>query len=259
MKNSAYMRHAARNRSRSGFTLIELLVVIAIIAILAAILFPVFAKARENARRSSCSSNLKQIGLGAMQYTQDYDEQSIPIRTGSGCPGSPCSYFAWHQLMQPYVRSTQVLVCPSKNGGGIVAGYTYNWYVGFSSLSSIVSPAQTPQFMDAVGTTNANASPIVIMPAGCAAYNCEQGRSAVAGAGTMESAQGNIMADRHLEGCNINFADGHVKWYKAEPGATFASNTTPAMTLAPPKRGLDFNCDGKLGDDATAGTAGHYD
>src|SRR5687768_5924591 len=67
-----------RNGALKGFTLIELLVVIAIIAILAAILFPVFARARENARRSSCQSNLKQIGLGFAQYTQDYDEK-MPI------------------------------------------------------------------------------------------------------------------------------------------------------------------------------------
>src|SRR4028118_1774787 len=69
--------------SRSGFTLIELLVVIAIIGILASILFPVFARARENARRSSCQSNLKQIGLGILQYTQDYDEK-LPLRRHDG-------------------------------------------------------------------------------------------------------------------------------------------------------------------------------
>jgi prepilin-type N-terminal cleavage/methylation domain-containing protein len=71
------------SRKRTGFTLIELLVVIAIIAILAAILFPVFARARENARRASCQSNLKQIGLAVYQYTQDYDEKcpsAAPIR-----------------------------------------------------------------------------------------------------------------------------------------------------------------------------------
>jgi prepilin-type N-terminal cleavage/methylation domain-containing protein len=78
----------SKPKKKFGFTLIELLVVIAIIAILAAILFPVFGRARENARRSSCQSNLKQIGLGAMQYTQDYDEQYLPRWTdGNGNSG----------------------------------------------------------------------------------------------------------------------------------------------------------------------------
>lgn len=71
--------NADRSKGSKGFTLIEILVVIAIIALLAAILFPVFARARENARRTSCASNLKQIGLGIMQYTQDYDERMPPF------------------------------------------------------------------------------------------------------------------------------------------------------------------------------------
>jgi prepilin-type N-terminal cleavage/methylation domain-containing protein/prepilin-type processing-associated H-X9-DG protein len=95
-----------------GFTLIELLVVIAIIAILASILFPVFGRARENARRSSCQSNLKQMGLGIMQYTQDYDEKLVPVGTGSptnvgGARGS------WAQRIQPYIKSSQLFACPS--------------------------------------------------------------------------------------------------------------------------------------------------
>ncbi len=92
---------------KAAFTLIELLVVIAIIAILAAILFPVFARARENARRSSCQSNLKQIGLGALQYIQDYDEKYPTSYINT--PGQP----RWLQVIQPYVKSTQVFACPS--------------------------------------------------------------------------------------------------------------------------------------------------
>jgi prepilin-type N-terminal cleavage/methylation domain-containing protein/prepilin-type processing-associated H-X9-DG protein len=108
---------------RTGFTLIELLVVIAIIAILAAILFPVFARARENARRASCLSNMKQLGLGIMQYTQDFDE-TMPFagRTAqvSGCNGSWCGH--WAQDVQPYVKSLQVFGCPSDSGSGRDAG-----------------------------------------------------------------------------------------------------------------------------------------
>ncbi len=102
------MKHTFEKKV-SGFTLIELLVVIAIIAILAAILFPVFARARENARRASCQSNLKQIGLGILQYTQDYDEKyPSGTTTVGGARG-----IGWAGQCLPYIKSTQVFVCPS--------------------------------------------------------------------------------------------------------------------------------------------------
>lgn len=95
---------------RKGFTLIELLVVIAIIAILAAILFPVFAKSREKARQASCLSNLKQISLACMAYAQDFDEKNVPVYEWNG------GYrFWWADLIQPYMRSYQLLVCPSNS------------------------------------------------------------------------------------------------------------------------------------------------
>ncbi len=100
--------HKALPHVEHGFTLIELLVVVAIIAILAAILFPVFGRARENARRTACLSNVKQIGLGLMQYAQDYDE-TFPARSIS-VGGSAVS---WRQVIQPYLKSTQVAACPS--------------------------------------------------------------------------------------------------------------------------------------------------
>ncbi|BDI29050.1 hypothetical protein CCAX7_11010 [Capsulimonas corticalis] len=100
-------------KRNSAFTLIELLVVIAIIAILAAILFPVFAKAREKARQTSCASNLKQIGLGIMQYAQDNDE-TMP--SGRMSPNNQDNFGPnWENLLQPYIKSYGVFTCPSNS------------------------------------------------------------------------------------------------------------------------------------------------
>ncbi|RYX83432.1 DUF1559 domain-containing protein [bacterium] len=111
------------SKKLQAFTLIELLVVIAIIAILAAILFPVFARARENARKASCMSNLKQIGLASMQYCQDYDETLYPHRTKEANPliavaNPPLTQDSlirnfWPNLLQPYAKSWQLFACPS--------------------------------------------------------------------------------------------------------------------------------------------------
>lgn len=106
------MIETRQNGSRRGFTLIELLVVIAIIAILAAILFPVFAKARENARKISCLSNLKQIGIGLVQYGQDYDGY-MPGSQQNVTGGT----ISWPTIMQPYIKNEQVFVCPSGEKG----------------------------------------------------------------------------------------------------------------------------------------------
>src|SRR5512141_2982153 len=98
-----------RTHPRGGFTLIELLVVIAIIAILAAILFPVFAKAREKARQTSCLSNVKQLALGLQMYVSDYDE-TLPV--GTSWTGGLSRYHL-PDLLNPYIKSANLWVCPS--------------------------------------------------------------------------------------------------------------------------------------------------
>jgi prepilin-type N-terminal cleavage/methylation domain-containing protein/prepilin-type processing-associated H-X9-DG protein len=111
-------------RTQGGFTLIELLVVIAIIGILAAILFPVFARARENARRSSCQSNLKQIGLAFSQYSQDYDEMLPPSRNVGA---TAANIFIWPVMLYPYTKNFQIYYCPSNLNASY---YTYSDLTG---------------------------------------------------------------------------------------------------------------------------------
>ncbi len=99
-----------------GFTLIELLVVIAIIAILSAILFPVFQSVRENARRTACLSNMKQVGTAITLYSQDYDELIVPSQNGSGV-----NLVSWPSIIYPYIKSADVFVCPDGSDGGQAA------------------------------------------------------------------------------------------------------------------------------------------
>lgn len=137
-------------RRRCGFTLIELLVVIAIIAILAAILFPVFAQAREKARQIACLSNTKQLGLAALQYAQDYDETEVPLCQDPrvGARADYCYSYAtphWMDLIYPYVKSIGVYTCPDRTGDNsdTVFGHTYK--ASTSNWSTLVTPNRNPR------------------------------------------------------------------------------------------------------------------
>jgi prepilin-type N-terminal cleavage/methylation domain-containing protein/prepilin-type processing-associated H-X9-DG protein len=196
MKMKGFRLKTNQSRTNFGFTLIELLVVIAIIAILASILFPVFARARENARRSSCSSNLKQIGLGIMQYIQDYDEK-VPACKANGASGA--MYLM--DRIDPYVKSRQVYVCPSDVNNKIFS-YGYNYiYLAVTpsqpaSIASITSVAQTVMLTDKLGN---DGSDWVYSP---------QYYSAGPPYGEIGL--------RHLDGTNVAWVDGHVKWQKID-------------------------------------------
>ena len=156
-----------KSRTKRGFTLIELLVVIAIIAILAAILFPAFARARENARRASCVSNMKQFGISMMMYSQDYDDRFptvlAPNNSGAG-------YLMFDDALFPYVKSNQVYICPSAYSGNTrcyafnpwIAGWTnyFNYYLTAPeasrsvNLSGIPAAANTVLLMESWNSRN---------------------------------------------------------------------------------------------------------
>ncbi len=203
MKLQLTRKNAHRGQVNSAFTLIELLVVIAIIALLAAILFPVFARARENARKSSCSSQVKQLGLGIKQYMQDYDD-TFPA-DGRAVASQPLT--GWAYTIQPYLKSEQLLQCPS-DSATVVLGpttakledrailpnftdYAYNFNLGSGTLAD----AQVERQANVVMLGDASA-----------------GTASSAAAYSVSKPQGTIGPRRHLEGGNYIFADGHVKW-----------------------------------------------
>jgi prepilin-type N-terminal cleavage/methylation domain-containing protein/prepilin-type processing-associated H-X9-DG protein len=151
-------------RKSAAFTLIELLVVIAIIAILAAILFPVFAKAREKARQAACMSNEKQIGLGILQYIQDYDEKFPSGVTGIAAPAPPSAAnpvvasngagVGWAGGISPYVKSAQLFKCPDDSTPPAAANtypvsYALNMYLPATSQAAMVAPTTTVMLTEA--------------------------------------------------------------------------------------------------------------
>ena len=200
-------------KPRKAFTLIELLVVIAIIAILAAILFPVFARARENARLSSCKTKLKQIGLGIAQYTQDYDEK-LPGRVTVTAPTR-----SWRVLIQPYVKSTQLFACPSNTGNSLtttddggtlmprsysINGATTPWFAG-----NAPSEFDVGKSLAAIGSV----SQVVLVAETDPAWEFPEVRL---GGTVADTATFGFKG--HLNQCNWLFVDGHVKSMK--PSAT---------------------------------------
>jgi prepilin-type N-terminal cleavage/methylation domain-containing protein/prepilin-type processing-associated H-X9-DG protein len=248
-----------RSVNRRGFTLIELLVVIAIIAILAAILFPVFGRARENARRSSCMSNMKQLGLGLMQYTQDYDEKypaGIPVSQGWKGIG-------WGGAMAPYVKSRQIFICASDAAGGqgniglnaTPISYAFNQSMGGANLAAINETARNVMLSEASTRANINLD----SPTEGADYKSPAdfgdnlitangpyngtpigGECCGGGAAIPMHATGRYLdtpnnqsnydtgrnKPRHFDGANFLLADGHVKWYKGSAVTVFAANAS---------------------------------
>ena len=206
---------------KRAFTLIELLVVIAIIAILAAILFPVFARAREAARATQCKSNLKQIASGAMMYSQDYDERVVPSRLLA--PQNGQGDIRWQGLLLPYTKNLGIYRCPSwslspelnpLNPQRVSYAHQHNnlGWGGSPSMAEIQKPAETIYFHD-VGTfadwTQFNADPDrenFTLGGGGANYSRRYDQQAH---------DATTVANRHSGMCNIAFLDGHVKAMKA--------------------------------------------
>ncbi len=238
MKSASTPTQTRRSHAFHAFTLIELLVVIAIIAILAAILFPVFARARENARRASCQSNMKQLGLALVQYNQDYDG-SYPVTYYSG-GWQPATTEGGYTATAtyPYAKSAQIWICPSQTGPDYpkfqtVLGqpadqkmtYCINWYIMSRSVSearqvneaSIPFPSEIIAIAEAGGlndgptiNVNENFAQVYATPAdGCtpAYFDCRR------------------QGTPHFEGANYLFCDGHVKWLSiARAGVNNAEN-----------------------------------
>jgi len=235
--------------TQRAFTLIELLVVIAIIAILAAILFPVFAQAREKARAISCLSNMKQLGTAFAMYLQDYDEVVLPRY--QACPSTgptDKTQKLWTDTLQPYVKNKQIFICPSTNGQAFYAdqwtqwdatieptntrGYLsigYNqtisgWYYPnnpcgdmiLPALPRIIAPTKNVMFCESVPGTVAD---------GYRGYLF--GNTGINVPYTVTSA--GSYGVRHTDGSNCSFFDGHAKWFK---GSALLWNPNANITTA---------------------------
>jgi len=209
------MKRRTTSSRQAGFTLIELLVVIAIIAILAAILFPVFARAREKARQSSCLNNVKQIALAFAMYTQDYDEMCVgriiytpgtvyrPYYQANG------TYLSWQDLLYPYVMNRQVFVCPSADRGLWYGGYGWNCGLGYSLNHP--DPTRTGWEYDGVKISEMPYPAETWCVADAAAYGV-QGYLTTAYHVNTPGGYEPWDPIRHNGGSNFAFCDGHAKW-----------------------------------------------
>lgn len=207
-----------------GFTLIELLVVIAIIAILAAILMPVFARAREKARQSACASNLKQVATAFLMYAQDYDEWVVPNHTGARVRIRNCTrWHEWWDLTQPYIKNYQTLLCPSATTqtsfsicGGIRVslnkrgcgdnvlpgeGSSAFWW---GNIAAFPEPAETIFAGEWGGGVNPDMGPNGVRNGHRLCPHWHRGRTWV----------GLVHPAMHNGGSNYIFMDGHVKWMR---------------------------------------------
>lgn len=245
-------RSSARMRTPKGFTLIELLIVIAIIAILSAILFPVFARARENARRTSCASNLKQFGLAFQMYAQDYDEllpyaqinlDEFPAGgkwgSGSCTTASPCTWY-WPQSTYPYHKSLKIYTCPSRPIGNNDLRYSNYGVNGElipsappilpTHLAKVVAPSKNYLAMDCsfillsarASSSASTPGPQQFVPGSMDAFTPAEYVRVV---GTTELAD--LENGRHFQGVNVVFVDGHVKWLRGSVLALEAKRNPP--------------------------------
>jgi prepilin-type N-terminal cleavage/methylation domain-containing protein/prepilin-type processing-associated H-X9-DG protein len=226
-------------RENKGFTLIELLVVVAIISVLAAILFPVFARARENARRSNCLSNLKQIGLAMMMYSQDYDEHMMTSRVQQepdhadifAYPSGHKDYRnEWYNQLFPYNKNYQIYTCPSADSDLTYSGYGYTTVFSYSynyaapygplftnanrgvnlgnmkesgaSLAAIEKPSET------VAVTEGSRDLVRLNTGADATEDTLTAKGECAYATTNYQ---NCLRTRHFDTLNVLFIDGHVK------------------------------------------------
>jgi prepilin-type N-terminal cleavage/methylation domain-containing protein/prepilin-type processing-associated H-X9-DG protein len=211
-------RHAIATR-RPGFTLIELLVVIAIIAILAAILFPVFSGAREKARAISCASNLKNLGTAVMMYAQDYDER-LPLTAYA--IATPPFFLNWHDIIDPYVKNKQIWLCPSSSIPVNDANGKPTSHFGYNAFYLNGLRADFGNYVTAAGVSlaavNEPAATVLLADARASKANSycgPDGKYLLAPSQADADCWGRPHA-RHTEGANVQFIDGHVKWMRPE-------------------------------------------